>query len=105
MNSRFWVAGILLDIVKLLRQASLESARRKRSTSEKSASVASAAEAAEWDQRWWSEFRVAACWAPIAFRDCFSGGVIGLHDGVVGFLGMCANLDGLREQWEGTKEE
>ncbi len=92
VNSRFWLAGILLDIVKLLRQWQISSTSK-------------AAEAAEADHKWLPELLMAACWAPIALRDCVSGGVRGLNDGVVGGLGICANWQGLRGAWEGTKEE
>jgi hypothetical protein len=112
VSSRFWLAGVSCDVLRLAREAYVAARRRRTRQLAPSAEgdaggeVATAAEAKATDRRWWSELFVAGCWLPMSAHYSIDGGLFkpGVEDGVLGALGLAASWEGWRRAWAETKE-
>jgi hypothetical protein len=114
ISSRFWLAGVSCDILRLLREAYVEAQCRRRHTApstsaegDPSDKIPTGAEAEATDRRRWSELFVAGCWLPMCAHYSTEGGLFrpGVEDGVVGVLGLAASWEGWRRAWAETKEQ
>ncbi|KAK5164561.1 uncharacterized protein LTR77_009767 [Saxophila tyrrhenica] len=96
---RAWFAGVLCDVVKLAREAQLESSKRSE-RGEKGVTTRSADEAV--DKKWWSDAVVPAAWTPVAAQFSVEGGFGWFNLGIMGACGMLAGLSRTASLWAET---
>jgi len=96
---RAWFAGLLCDVVRLAREAQIESGKRS-SRTEKDVSTTSADE--EVDKKWWADAVVPAAWTPVALQFTTEGGLAWFNLGIMGACGALAGLSRTASLWAET---
>jgi hypothetical protein len=94
-SSRFWVAHVGLDFVRLFH----ENIMRRNKKGKGKEGVEDLAETA-WRMKWRKEIVVNMAWAPLTAHWSLEQGLV--SDFWVGLLGSVAGITGLRELWKNT---
>lgn len=97
-SSRFWMAHVALEVVRLAREWQLDAATAV--VEDKEASAAEKATRAEASTVWRRSLLVNAAWAPITAHYSWEQGC--LSDNWVGLLGLVACGTGFRQLWKRT---
>ena len=98
---RAWMAGVVCDFVRLLREAQIErSSRAQRTTSSTSVSTREQDESV--DAKWWSQLIVPMAWLPVAVHYSVEGGLPGFNLGLMGASGGLAGLGRTADLWAST---
>jgi hypothetical protein len=88
-SSRWWMAHVALDFVRLGREAAM-----RKNNGEKEEEIAEA----EWRETWRKQLVVNLAYAPLTVHWSLEGGLV--SDAWVGLLGSVAGLAGLRSRWK-----
>ncbi|KAF2751286.1 hypothetical protein M011DRAFT_483231 [Sporormia fimetaria CBS 119925] len=103
---RAWLSGVSCDFLRLAREAQLEKRRREnrqQMLSEGRAVQVYEDEDAKFDQKWWTDFVVAAAWFPMALHySSSSGGIPGWNLGWMGLSGLVAGSSRAMGMWRAT---
>ena len=93
-SCRGWTVDVASDFLRLWREAQIDKEKRGSKT---------AKEREDFDQKWWTEFKVAAYWMPVAVHYSFyPEGIPGMNTGLVGLFGLMAGLNSFQTQWAAT---
>jgi hypothetical protein len=92
-SSRFWMAHVSLDFIRLYRTRVL---RNKRSSEAKAGDEEAKVQIKKEESTWWREFIVDACYLPLTIHWSTDGI---LSQAQVGLLGTAAGATGLRHMW------
>jgi hypothetical protein len=95
-SSRFWVAHVGLDFVRLYHEAA------KRRNKGKGKEGVENLEETAWRAKWRREMVSNAAWAPLTLHWSLEQGLVG--DFWIGVFGSVAGMTGLRERWKDTEK-
>jgi hypothetical protein len=95
ISSRFWMAHVVMDFVRLGRELAM---RRSSRVGEKGEVVAQ--DESEWREKWRKEMVVNMAYAPLTLHWSLEKGLVG--EFWVGLLGSVAGFTGLRVLWKNT---
>ncbi|RFU27257.1 hypothetical protein B7463_g9072, partial [Scytalidium lignicola] len=104
-SSRFWMAFVGLDLIRLIREYTL---KRKRSVAEETSTdgekkkISTEQEETEWVATWRRELIVNLAWAPLTLHWSLETGLV--SDFWVGLFGSVAGVVGLKRLWEITSD-
>ncbi|KAK3717019.1 hypothetical protein LTR37_006074 [Vermiconidia calcicola] len=98
---RAWFGGVLCDLVRLAREAQIESNKRS-SRGDTDASARQADE--EVDKKWWSDAVVPLAWTPVAMQFSTEGGLPWFNLGIMGACGGIAGLGKTASLWAQTAD-
>jgi len=93
-SSRFWMAHVGLDFVRLYHEAA------KRRNKGKGKEGVEDLEESAWRAKWRRQLVVNSAWAPLTLHWSLEQGLVG--DFWIGLLGSVAGIAGLRELWKNT---
>ncbi|KAK5684966.1 hypothetical protein LTS10_003041 [Elasticomyces elasticus] len=95
---RAWMAGVVCDVVRLLREAQIE----RNTRSKRGGSEVSVRDDEEVDKKWWSQMVVPLSWLPVAIQFSREGGIPGFNLGIMGACGAMAGLGKTADLWAST---
>ena len=99
---RAWLGGVLCDLVRLGREAQLESAKRARRSGVEAGSLETRKADEKVDAKWWSEAIVPVAWMPIAIQASSETALPGFNLGIMGLCGLLAGLSRTSALWAST---
>jgi hypothetical protein len=104
---RAWLGGVSCDLLRLGREAQLESRRRttraKMVEEGKAVAIYQDEEDAKVDVKWWTDLMIASAWFPMALHfSSATGGVPGWNLGWMGVCGLVAGSTRASGLWAAT---
>ena len=96
-SARLWACHILLEFVRLAREATLERAQEPASTED---SKEAKSEKVKKVAKWWRDIYVSAAWMPLTIHWSMAEGFA--SEGFVAALGLVPGVLGLREAWRAS---
>lgn len=101
---RCWMLGFSTDLVRLAREAQLESSKRANRSAAETKDAAIQDADAQVDQKWWSDLVVPVAWMPVGlqFSQWNGVGFPGFNLGIMGACGVLAGLSKTKALWDST---